>query len=191
MKKRILYFMSVLLVMLCIGCGETTIEMGEEVRDPFEEGNLYYTVYDTKEYTSLEEASIPVEKMIMPYNTYGIKQMWGEYTQISDYVGEDKMVKTPHHLMVLDIHIRNQDAIGMLRKNEFMINNICLYGEKTKTVYYPAYFTKAGEVDKEQVFHYELEQGQEEEIQLGYFVLEEDLEKVVGKINETKFKIYQ
>ena len=191
MKKKILFFMLILFGIVYTGCGENTIEVGEAIKSPFGEGNLYYTISDTNEYESLEEASLSLEEIVMPYNTYGTQEIQGKYIQLSDYIEQDNIVKTPNRFIVLDVHIKNHDAIGMFKKDEFMINELCLYGEKTKTQYYPAYFSKAGEVDQEQIFHYKLKQGQEEKIQLGYLVLEDDLEELVGKINETKFKIYR
>ncbi len=78
---------------------------------------------------------------------------------------------------------------GYLRKNEFNIYDLGLYGGKPITHYYPAYFSEAGKVDLAQPFHYTLEQGQEINVKVAYLVLKEDIEGLVGMINETQFAI--
>lgn len=218
MKKRMLLLLATLFAMTYIGCGNSAewqgqtdetggfmvespiweksdegVELGRTFKSPFVEGNLYYTVSHTGIYQNLEEAGISMEEVIMPYNTYGSQELWGEYMEVSDYIDEKGEVTETHCLVVLDIHVENEDAVGMFKKNNFAINSLCLYGGDPVTQYYPAYFSEAGKVEPEQPFHYVLEQGQEMDVRLAYLILEEDLQDLEGKVSdsETEFSIYE
>lgn len=166
------------------------VKSGTAFKDPFVEGNLYYTVDESKAYQDLTQAGIEKEALIAPHNLYHSQDMGERYQKISDFIQEDGSVVETHQLIILDVTIRNENALGLTKKNEFNIVDLSLYGGNPVTRYYIAYFSESGKVDEAQPLHYELEQGQEIKVQLAYLVLQEDVESLVGMINETQFSIY-
>lgn len=139
--KKITLFLILSLTIMLAGCKKETATQGESedtevfpveeltlgnssdpvavettFKDPFVEGNFYYTIKNTDIYTSLEQAGIDEEELIMPYNTYGSQELWGEYGEISDYIDETGIVIDNHQLVVLEINLRNEDAEGLFKK---------------------------------------------------------------------------
>ncbi len=158
------------------------VPMGEPFTDPFEEGSLNYTVQGCNVYHTLEEAKVERDMLTEPYNNYFSMEMHDQYRNISDFVNEDGSVVDTHEFVVLDIQIENEDAVGREKKNEFNIMNLAVRGGKDVSEYYVAYFSEAGKVNSEQTLHYELEQGSSKNVRLGFFVLKEDVENMVGAI---------
>ncbi len=179
--------------------GKITIQTTEEAMDksnviasPIYEGTLNYRITDCQLYQSFEETGISlsdsdlglaIENMYyeLPFEDYE------QYQRLSDYITPDGSIIDAHRLVVLDLNIQNVDAVGVANKNEFLINDIALYGGEGEevSVYSPAYFSEAGKVDpgnEAHVFHYILEQGEEMDVRLGFIVLEKEVESLKGAI---------
>lgn len=177
--------------------GYTIVEKPEniaKVGTPFAStlniGNLYYTIDKTMIYDSATDAGLKQEDFIYPYNVYDGKyaEYCDTYNKISDYVKDDGSLDENNQLVILDITIRNEDAEGLVKKNVFHINNLCLYGENPASCYEVAYFSEAGKENAEQLYHYILDQGQEIHVQVGFLVLKEDINSLVGVINKNEYK---
>ena len=63
--------------------------------------------------------------------------------------------------MTVDFRIENIDAVGKIKKKEFSIYNMAVWGGDPVNIYRIVYFSEAGKVDAEQVYHYNLGQGGE------------------------------
>lgn len=166
------------------------VEAGTAFQDPFVEGTLWYTVEDCSTYQDISQAGIEQTALTVPHNLYSSQDLGEQYQTISDYIQEQGIVTDTHRLVVLDITIRNEDALGLFKKNEFNILDLCLYGGKPVSQYYAAYFSEAGKANREEPFYYVLEQGQEIRVQIAYLVLKDDMDNLTGMINETQFNIY-
>lgn len=166
------------------------VEVGTTFNAPFVEGNMYYTINQSDIYENLKEAGIKKEDLIFPYNLYASWDIKEQYHEISDYVLEDGSIVDSHQLVLIDITIKNENAMGIIKKNEFLISDISLYGGEPVTQYNIVYFGEAGKVDAEQPLHYELKQGEELRTKIGFFVMKEDAKDLIGKTNDIQFKIY-
>ena len=114
------------------------------------------------------------------------------FQKISDFIQKDGTLVDTHRLVILDIKIRNEDAVGSVKKKEFTIYGVNLFGSgnaELMQTFFPAYFDKGGKVDKEQFFYYELEKGKEINIKLGFLVWKDDIEKLFGEVDGAKFQI--
>ena len=146
----------------------------EPFLDPFVKGKLSYTVQSCNSYTTLTDASVEKDMLIDPHNTYFSQETGEQYQTVSDYVNKDGSVVDTHEFVVLEMKIENQDAVGLIKKNEFSISNISLRGGENVSQYNVAYFTEAGKTDVNQPLHYTLDQGNSLDVRIGYFVLKED-----------------
>lgn len=165
-----------------------TTDVGQQTEsflDPFLEGKLSYTVQNCNSYTTLEEANVEKDMLIEPHNTYFSQEIGEEYQTISDFVNDDGSIVDTHEFVVLEMKIENEDAVGIIKKNEFNISNIALRGGENVSQYNAAYFSEAGKTNMNQPLHYTLDQGNSLDIRIGYFVLKEDMENVVGAVSDS------
>lgn len=165
-----------------------TTDVGQQTEpflDPFVEGKLSYTVQNCNSYTTLEEANVEKDMLIEPHNTYFSQEIGEEYQTISDFVNDDGSIVDTHEFVVLEMKIENEDAVGIIKKNEFNISNIALRGGENVSQYNAAYFSEAGKTNMNQPLHYTLDQGNSLDIRIGYFVLKEDMENVVGAVSDS------
>lgn len=208
MRKRF-FLMAYVIIVLLSGCNsleetETVeplvidktvdaVEVGDAIKDTFYDGDMYYTVNDSNIYQNPEDAGIAVENLHMPYNLYASQDIKEGYREVSDYILEDGSIVESHQLLVLDITIKNESALGLEKKIEFSINDISIWGGEPVTQYNIVYFGETGKLeDSDDPFYYEIKQGQEIKTQIGFLILKEDLNKkdLVGKIFEMQFKIF-
>lgn len=162
-----------------------TVDGKSSFADPFVEGTLSYTVESCNVYQNLKDAGIAESELLDPHNIYHSSELGEQYQKVGDFVKDDGSIVETHQLVVIDLKIENQDAVGMVKKNEFLLSNINLQGGENAAQYNPAYFSEAGKVDAEQPFYYTLEQGQTLEAKLAYLVLKEDMGNLVGIIRDT------
>jgi hypothetical protein len=162
---------------------QNMISLGEPGRNPHvQQGNLFYIIEKSGVYQSIKECGLNENVFLFPSNTYSLdeagEQLRATYREMSDYIHEDGSVVDTHRLIVLDITIRNENALGNPKKKEFNIYDFGLLGGKPTNTYYMSYFSEAGKIaGSDQPFHYNLEQGKEIKAQIGFFVLKEDVEK--------------
>jgi hypothetical protein len=157
----------------------------EPFLDPFVEGKLSYTVQSCNSYTTLAEANVEKDMLIEPHNTYFSQDIGEEYQTVSDFVNEDGSIVDTHEFVVLEMKIENEDAVGIIKKNEFNISSIALRGGENVSQYNVAYFSEAGKASMDQPLHYTLDQGNSLDIRIGYFVLKEDMENIVGVVSDS------
>jgi hypothetical protein len=157
----------------------------EPFLDPFVEGKLSYTVQSCNRYTTLAEANIEKDMLIEPHNTYFSQDIGEEYQTVSDFVNEDGSIVDTHEFVVLEMKIENKDAVGIIKKNDFNISSIALRGGENVSQYNVAYFSEAGKASMDQPLHYTLDQGNSLDIRIGYFVLKEDMENIVGVVSDS------
>ncbi|MBD5545226.1 MAG: hypothetical protein HDR01_13595 [Lachnospiraceae bacterium] len=157
----------------------------EPFLDPFVEGKLSYTVQSCNIYITLAEANVEKDMLIEPHNTYFSQEMGEEYQTVSDFINEDGSIVDTHEFVVLEMKIENEDAVGLIKKNEFNISNIALRGGENVSQYNVAYFSEAGKTNMDQPLHYTLDQGNSLDIRIGYLVLKEDMENIVGAVSDS------
>ena len=169
-----------------------TIKAQDTFADPFVDGTLNYTIQNCMVYKNLSEAGIDVDELIEPHNIYYSQDIGEQYQTIEDFVTEDGKIVDSHELIVLNVEIQNENAVGMIKKNEFSVSNIALRGGESEDVsqYNIAYFSQAGILDKEEPLSYQLEQGKSMEIQLAYLVLKEDVENIIGVISDSDVQFF-
>jgi len=160
-------------------------QLAEPFLDPFVEGKLSYTVQGCNSYTTLAEANVDKDMLIEPHNTYFSQEIGEKYQTVSDFVNDDGSIVDTHEFVVLDMKIANEDAVGLIKKNEFSISSIALRGGENVSQYNAAYFSEAGKTDMNQPLHYALDQGSSLDIRIGYFVLKEDMENIVGAVSDS------
>lgn len=160
-------------------------QLEEPFLDPFVGGKLSYTVQSCNSYTTLAEANVEKDMLIEPHNTYFSQEIGEEYQTVSDFVNDDGSIVDTHEFVVLEMKIENEDAVGVIKKNEFNISNIALRGGENVSQYNAAYFSEAGKTDMNQPLHYTLDQGNSLDIRIGYFVLKEDMENIVGAVSDS------
>ena len=88
-------------------------------------------------------------------------------------------------IVILDMTIKNKDAVGLTKKNEFTVSNIALRGGKNVSQYNVAYFSESASVDSEQPLYYNLEQGDSKDVKIGYLILKDDMENMVGVVSDS------
>lgn len=167
-----------------------TIKPQNTFADPFVDGTLNYTIQDCRVYKNLSEAGIDVDELIEPYNVYYSQDIGEQYQTIEDFITEDGKIVDSHELIILNVEIQNENAVGMIKKNEFSVSNIALRGGEDVSQYNIAYFSQAGILDKEEPLSYQLEQGKSMEIQLAYLVLKEDVENIIGVISDSDVQFF-
>lgn len=164
---------------------EDTIKLQDTFADPFVDGTLNYTIQGYQVYDNIEDAGIPMDALMEPYNRYASQDIGEQYRTVEDFVSEEGKIVDSHTLVVLDVEIENVDAVGRTKKNEFSVSNFSLRGGENVNQYNVSYFTLAGITSQEQPLHYQLEQGETIEIQLAYFVQKEDMENLIGVIPDS------
>lgn len=169
---------------------EDTIKLQNTFADPFVDGTLNYTIQDCMVYKNLSDVGIDMDALMEPHNIYYSQDIGEQYQTIKDFVTEDGRIVDSHELVVLNVKIQNENALGLIKKNEFTVSNIALRGGENVSQYNIAYFNQAGMLDKEQPLHYQLEQGKTMEIQIAYFVLKEDVENIVGVISDSDVQFF-
>lgn len=157
-------------------------KIGTPFLSPFEDGNMYYTIDDCKVYQTLEEAGLEKEDFIEPYSNYADRQYWG----LSSYILEDGSIEDTHQLLILDLTIKNESAMGHNKKDEFGLGGLVLFGGDPANMYCMSYFKEAGKANQEQSLHFKLGQGEEMHTQIGYFVRKDDMDSLVGIINKNE-----
>lgn len=167
-----------------------TIKAQDTFADPFVDGTLNYTIQNCMVYKNLSDAGIDVDELIEPHNIYYSQDIGEQYQTIEDFVTEDGKIVDSHELIVLNVEIQNENAVGMIKKNEFSVSNIALRGGEDVSQYNIAYFSQAGILDKEEPLSYQLEQGKSMEIQLAYLVLKEDVENIIGVISDSDVQFF-
>lgn len=161
------------------------LNLPKEFSDPFVEGNLCYSVSSCKTVQKLSDADIKKKDLLSPHNVYGSQDTGEKYQKADDYIEKKGNISASHVLVVLELEVKNRDAVGIEKKNEFNVANISLYGKKTSSQYHVAYFSEAGRDDLEQPLHFKLEQGKSMHIRLAYFMLKEDAEQFFGMISDS------
>lgn len=170
---------------------EEAIDKSSVISDPFCEGTLNYRITDCQVYQSLQKAGISQSDLTDYVEImYSSAEDAEKYRELSDYLTSDGGIADTHRLLVLSLNIQNVNAVGLEKKDEFNINSILLYGGENEdvSVYSPVYFSEAGKVDpgnEAHIFHYKLEQGENRDVRLGYFVLEKDVESLKGAFGGT------
>lgn len=214
MKKKVTIIVSLLTMMILSACSylpsvnddsdgdvveaekirikntEEALDKTSTIVSPYEEGTLNYSITDCQLYKSLQEAGISQSDLGYVENMYFAAEDAEKYNGLSDYLTSDGSIVESHCLLVLSLNIKNVDAVGVEKKDEFNIYSIVLYGGKNEevSVYFPVYFSEAGKVDpgdQAHAFHYKLEQGKNMDVRLGYFVLEKDVESLKGAFEGT------
>lgn len=145
-------------------------------------GTMKYTVTGYQEYDNIKKANLEVEDIMDPNTLFAKREYREKYFDVCDYVDEDGQVVPECTFVLINMKIENIDAVGIEKKNEFYISNICLYTQEPITEYYEAYFNN-GFKDEVKAYHYIIEQGETKNVEIGFFVLNEDLEKVMGGLN--------
>ena len=173
---------------------------GESFDDPLVNGKLSYTVHASQVLQDTGEAHLTKEEFLEPHNIYSTWEMGEKYRGLSDLIDENGKIVETHRLVMLDFTIRNDSALGDVKKTEFNINNLSLFGlvkEEPLTHYPVAYFGEAGKIaGSDQPLHYVLAQGMEMRTKIGFFVLKEDIEdkSLIGIVglnseNQTLFDV--
>ena len=120
-----------------------------------------------------------------PHNTFYLQDIGEQFQKVDDYVNQDGALNDKFSLIILDMTIKNDDAVGMTKKNEFTVSNIALRGGENVSQYNVAYFSERASVNSEQPLHYSLEQGDSKDVKIGYLILKDDMENMVGVISDS------
>jgi hypothetical protein len=164
---------------------EDTVEKNTVFTDPFADGTLTYELKECNIYDNLNDAGITTSDLIDPHNTFYSQEIGEQFQSVEDYVGSDGTINENFNLVILDITITNEDAVGMVKKNEFSVANIALRGGQNVSQYNVSYFSEASSADPEQPLYYELEQGNSITVKIGYFILKDDMENMIGVISDS------
>ncbi len=108
-----------------------------------------------------------------------------EYSLYSVYIYTDKSFLINLLQSHSNIKIKVPLSLALIKKNEFNISSIALRDGENISQYNAAYFSEAGKTDMNQPLHYTLDQGNSLDIRIGYFVLKEDMENIVGAVSDS------
>lgn len=171
---------------------EDIAKFGESFETTFDEG-LYYTINKAVFYDNLKDVGLTREDLSYPENLYeGEKRELAEiYNNLEQYVKEDGSVDEDFRLLMLDVTIKNENAVGIMKDNVFMMNSLTLYGGEPVTRYGLAYFSEMGKLDSEQIWHFSLQKGEELHVKIGYLILKEDVNDLVGIVNKNEYKYHE
>lgn len=159
------------------------IPVGEEIIEADENyGTMKYIVTGYKEYDNVNDANLQKGDILKAYSWFTNRKDDKKYYDIEEYVDDNGQVASECVFVLIDMKIENIDAIGYEKKNEFNISKVCLYTPSPITRYEPSYFS-IGFDSEPLAYHYTIEQGENKDIQLGYIVLEKDLDKLMGGLN--------
>ena len=164
---------------------EDIISKNIEFNDPFVNGKLTYKLNGYSIYDNLNEAGLTESDIIEPHNTFYLQDIGEQFQKVDDYVNQDGALNDKFSLIILDMTIKNDDAVGMTKKNEFTVSNIALRGGENVSQYNVAYFSERASVNSEQPLHYSLEQGDSKDVKIGYLILKDDMENMVGVISDS------
>ena len=142
-----------------INDSEDMISKNIDFNDPFVDGTLTYKLNGYSIYDNLNEAGLTESDIIEPHNTFYSQDIGEQFKTIDDYVNLDGTLNNKISIVILDMTIKNKDAVGLTKKNEFTVSNIALRGGKNVSQYNVAYFSESASVDSEQPLYYNLEQG--------------------------------
>lgn len=217
--KKIYAFMLIMTLLVCEGCGSgknvpagSSVSDDESAEDPVIEkqddadiipmnqffktpgDNLDIKIVGSKVYSTLEEAGVAEEELIFPCNEYALNENnkdYNNYLEIADYLTEDGELKNEHKLVVLDVTFSNTEGKGLGKEDEFLANDLELMGTETLNYYKLACFSEAGKVDGEQAYYFQLERGESLDARLGFLVLNEDTDHLIGYISVNPKDIIQ
>lgn len=212
--------LSILVLAFCIslcGCNFSDnesapmekVEATNEINGLSVKGEITYLVKSIEPVTDLKEKSLNSSEFNKQvhnyYNSDETKQ------EIDEIIGEGGMVRDEYVLVLLDLSIKNKNAVGIRKANEFEISSFKLAtknyafgevevsedGSETITrepfnLYRICYFDHHGSLeDEDEYCIFELTQGENLECVVGYLVLKEDVEKnnLMGVVGETSFDI--
>lgn len=203
MKKMIMIMMMCLFVLCFLACSRQDEEIFEAepdvindadeieeafepFHDPLADGTLLYQVKDCQIYDNITDAGIEKKDILEPHSIYASYELITKYSKVSALVYKNGSVQEDHVFVLVDFQIKNIDAIGRIKKKEFSVSNMSIWGGKPVSRYHVAYFSEAGKVDSIQTLHYNLEQGKVIDVQIGFFVLKEDTKNMVGVIESSE-----
>ncbi|WP_448754289.1 DUF5027 family lipoprotein [Agathobacter sp.] len=164
---------------------EKIISKNIEFNDPFVNGTLTYKLNGYSIYDNLNEAGLTEGDIMEPHNTFYSQEIGEQFQKIDDYMKQDGTLNEKFKLIILDMTIKNVNAVGMTKKNEFTVSNIALRGGENVSQYNVAYFSERASVNSEQPLHYSLEQGDSNDVKIGYLILKDDMENMVGVISDS------
>lgn len=164
---------------------EKIISKNIEFNDPFVNGTLTYKLNGYSIYDNLNEAGLTEGDIMEPHNTFYLQEIGEQFQKIDDYMKQDGTLNEKFKLIILDMTIKNVNAVGMTKKNEFTVSNIALRGGENVSQYNVAYFSERASVNSEQPLHYSLEQGDSNDVKIGYLILKDDMENMVGVISDS------
>ena len=168
-----------------INDSEDTISKNIDFNDPFVDGTLTYKLNGYSIYDNLNEAGLTESDIIEPHNTFYSQDIGEQFKTIDDYVNPDGTLNNKISIVILDMTIKNKDAVGLTKKNEFTVSNIALRGGKNVSQYNVAYISESASVDSEQPLYYNLEQGDSKDVKIGYLILKDDMENMVGVVSDS------
>ena len=164
---------------------EKIISKNIEFNDPFVNGTLTYKLNGYSIYDNLNEAGLTEGDIMEPHNTFYSQEIGVQFQKIDDYMKQDGTLNEKFKLIILDMTIKNVNAVGMTKKNEFTVSNIALRGGENVSQYNVAYFSERASVNSEQPQHNSLEQGDSNDVKIGYLILKDDMENMVGVISDS------
>ena len=164
---------------------EDIISKNIEFNDPFVNGTLTYKLNGYSIYDNLNEAGLTEGDIMEPHNTFYLQDIGEQFQKVDDYPNQDAALIDKFSLIILDMTIKNKDAVGLTKKNEFTVSNIALRGGKNVSQYNVAYFSESASVDSEQPLYYNLEQGDSKDVKIGYLILKDDIENMVGVVSDS------
>ena len=142
-----------------------------------EEGCLTYTLEGCGVYRNIQDCGLQTTDFIEVENSYEDIDYLQKFKDISDYISEDGEVDPSHRFVMLNLEIHNEDAVGLIKKNQFNIFGINLVDVDTGDRFFISYFSEAADSPVEGKPHYyRLEQNSTLHVKIGYFVLTDGLE---------------
>ena len=145
-------------------------------------GTMKYTVTGYKELNNIKDANLTIDDIINPCNNFANVSDLEKYTDVSNYISDDGQMAQDCTFVLLNMKVENVDAVGLEKKNEFNITNVCLYTPEPISRYYESYFSE-GQDDDATACNYTIEQGETKNIQIGFFVLKKDIDSLIGGVD--------
>ena len=130
-----------------------------------------------------DKEKIPAgDEIIYSSSTYGtMKYTVTGYKELNN-ISDDGQMAQDCTFVLLNMKVENVDAVGLEKKNEFNISNVCLYTPEPISRYYEAYFSE-GHDDGATAYNYTIEQGETKNIQIGFLVLNKDVDSLIGGVD--------
>lgn len=145
-------------------------------------GTMKYTVTGYKELNNIKDVNLTIDDIINPCNNFANVSDLEKYTDVSNYISDDGQMAQDCTFVLLNMKVENVDAVGLEKKNEFNISNVCLYTPEPISRYYEAYFSE-GHDDGATAYNYTIEQGETKNIQIGFLVLNKDVDSLIGGVD--------